>query len=200
MAAAPLAAPRVAPAPRPPRVRGYRPGLTLAHLRHDLDGLPCEAAKDPPAGLRLHAHGLDIAVRERVEPHFLMHLVQCEFMLDLDAPTSAAAGARIDVRHTGWLRRTGLAYGSHGLPAASPLPQALRQDSELAAHLMPLDFVGLALHARPGGWQVRLTHIGASEVVSRLPAMRRYVRLAAAQRAALLGALARIAAVVRQTP
>uniref|UniRef100_UPI0025871F64 DUF3156 family protein n=1 Tax=Pseudomonas sp. TaxID=306 RepID=UPI0025871F64 len=55
--------------------------------------------------------------------------------------------------------------------------------------LMPLDFKRLRLQASAGQWRVTLEHMGASEVVNRVPAFRRYIRLEDRQRHYLLAAL-----------
>ncbi|WP_259767086.1 DUF3156 family protein, partial [Pseudomonas protegens] len=64
--------------------------------------------------------------------------------------------------------------------------------------LLPLDFKHLELWRDEQGWQVRLEHFGASEVVNRLPGFRRYIRLSAQQRAALLGSFTELYKLLRE--
>ncbi|WP_324729552.1 DUF3156 family protein, partial [Pseudomonas chlororaphis] len=61
----------------------------------------------------------------------------------------------------------------------------------------PLDFKRLQLQRDEQGWLVRLEHFGASEVVNRLPGFRRYIRLSAEQRGALLAAFKRLHSLLR---
>ena len=73
---------------------------------------------------------------------------------------------------------------------------ALEGDEALRAALMPLDFKRLRIERDGDHWQVRLEHMGASEVVNRMPAFRRYIRLDDAQQAHLLNALPALARVL----
>ena len=54
---------------------------------------------------------------------------------------------------------------------------------------MPLDFKRLRLERGEGRWTVTLEHMGGSEVVNRMPAFRRYIRISPQQRDLLLTAL-----------
>lgn len=74
----------------------------------------------------------------------------------------------------------------------TPLLQRLCRDRRLLEVLLPLDFKRLELCRDERGWQVTLEHFGASEVVNRLPGMRRYIRLNTEQREALLGSFSHL--------
>lgn len=167
---------------------GYRPGLLLERLRADFAGLDFHRLEESsaevmtPAGARLRMH-------ECLETHFLMHIVTAEFACDL--PGAASGAARIAIMHRGALRRSGIEYR-----VAEPadretrvLASRLAADAALAEALLPLDFTRCTLEPHAGHWQLRLTHFAACEVVGRLPGLRRYVRLASPQRAALLGSV-----------
>lgn len=54
--------------------------------------------------------------------------------------------------------------------------------AEVQTVLMPLDFKRLAIDCNDGQWRVTLEHMGASEVVNRMPALRRYIPLTTEQR------------------
>ncbi|MEE1888661.1 DUF3156 family protein [Pseudomonas carassii] len=156
--------------PRAPA--GYRPGATLARLRQNLglaDVRSFTYREDGPA----------IEVRERTESHLLMHLVMCEFILRV--PACGQGTLRTEVHHTGALRRTGVACRLRGGDRA--LFEALEiRFAALHAILMPLDFKRLTIDCQDGQWQVTLEHMGASEVVNRMPALRRYIPLDVEQR------------------
>lgn len=123
--------------------------------------------------------GPRIEVRERTESHLLMHLAMCEFILRV--PALVQGTLRAELHHTGALRRTGLACRRRG--GDQGLFEALESRlEEVRAALMPLDFKHLAIECRDGQWQVTLEHMGASEVVNRMPAFRRYIPLDMEQR------------------
>ncbi|WP_409301425.1 DUF3156 family protein [Pseudomonas sp. KCJK8993] len=175
---------------RPPS--GYRPGLTLGQLRRDLVGLGY-VGQDAARG-RFHCprRDLEFDVAECAQAQFLMHIVVCQWQLRV--PAAGPGRARISLRHTGAIRRQGLTARVRDGEQAdwAPLIQRLCQDPQLLAELLPLDFKRLELHRDDQGWQVRLEHFGASEVVNRLPGMRRYIRLNAVQREALLDSFAHL--------
>ncbi len=103
-------------------------------------------------------------------------------------PNVGGYEGQILVRHTGTLRRDGLAYLPAPRMAATcePLRLRLQADERLSAALMPLDFTQCRIVAQRHAMELRLRHFAASEVVGQLPRFRRYVPLHAAQRDALL--------------
>jgi len=174
---------------------GYRPGATLALVRRNLGGLGFEAL-EPGRGRFTLEGGLKVEARERTQSELLMHLVLTEF--ELRVPTRSEGVAVIDLRHTGVIRRQGLAcVRRHGnAPELAGVIAALEGDEALRAALMPLDFKRVRIERDGDHWQVRLEHMGASEVVNRMPAFRRYIRLDDAQQAHLLNALPALARVL----
>ena len=174
---------------------GYRPGATLALVRRNLGGLAFEAL-EPGRGRFTLEGGLSFEARERTQSELLMHLVLTEF--ELRVPTRSEGVAVIDLRHTGVIRRQGLAcVRRHGnAPELAGVIAALEGDEALRAALMPLDFKRVRIERDGDHWQVRLEHMGASEVVNRMPAFRRYIRLDDAQQAHLLNALPALARVL----
>ncbi|WP_460415136.1 DUF3156 family protein [Pseudomonas sp. microsymbiont 2] len=175
---------------RPRAPAGYRPGATLARLRRNL-GLT-----DLQSGARFayRKDGPQIEVRERTESHLLMHLVMCEFILRV--PARGQGTLRAELHHTGALRRTGVACRLRsGDQALFEMLQA--RLAAVHAMLMPLDFKRLAIDCRDGQWQVTLEHMGASEVVNRVPAFRRYIPLATEQRQHLWQAFDALAGTLR---
>ncbi|GLO13533.1 hypothetical protein PPUJ20028_21140 [Pseudomonas putida] len=171
-------------APRAPS--GYRAGATLACLARNLGQQGVAAAgvvQDP-------AQGWQARVYERVEAHLLMHVVTCEFQLQL--PALQGGEVTLELRHTGALRRTGLAcvYRKGDRARFAQVRDRLLQQAALLAALMPLDFKRLILVCRDGQWQLALEHMGGSEVVNRMPAFRRYISISPQQRAHLMASLA----------
>ncbi|MCS4251318.1 DUF3156 family protein [Pseudomonas sp. BIGb0164] len=157
---------------------GYRPGVTLAHLRRNL-GLAT-----------LEVDGVAFEIIERTESQLLMHLVLTEFVLRLPAATEGSAS--YEVHHSGAIRRSGLhvRHRSGNQALAGELQARLLADTTLFQALMPLDFKRLRIDLHDQQWCVRLEHMGGSEVVNRLPAFRRYIALSPPQRTHLLTTLA----------
>jgi hypothetical protein len=176
---------------------GYRPGLTLGQLRRDLAGLDFTPRSQVHGGFHCPQNGLRFEVQERAQAQFLMHIVACEWRLPV--PCDTARQARIRLRHTGAIRRQGVAARLlTGEDAEwAPLLQRLCSDQRLLEYLLPLDFKHLELRRDAQGWQVHLEHFGASEVVNRLPGFRRYIRLSAEQRVALLGSFTELYKLLR---
>lgn len=168
---------------------GYRPGETLAHVRRNFGGLSFEAL-EPTRGRFAAADGLFFEAQERTHSELLMHLVLTDFVLQV--PSREVGALQIELRHTGAVRRTGLACKRRAGEAAAlaTLEAALLHDQPLCTALMPLDFKRLVIgRGEAGGWTVSLEHMGASEVVNRMPSFRRYIRLDDRQRDGLLQSL-----------
>ncbi|OLS61689.1 DUF3156 family protein [Pseudomonas putida] len=167
---------------------GYRPGVTLEHLRRNLGLAGCQVLEPGRARFSL-AGGVEFEVRERTESQLLMHIVVCEFRLQCSAASEGAA--TLEVHHTGAIRRSGLGWKQKGGEAGlmDRLRQRLEQDQCLYQALMPLDFKRLRLERAEGQWTLVLEHMGGSEVVNRMPAFRRYIRVDSQQRELLLSAL-----------
>ncbi|TLP65506.1 MULTISPECIES: DUF3156 family protein [Pseudomonas] len=172
-------------APRAPA--GYRPGVTLGHLARNLGPLPM-LRREAAVGT-LQAQGWSAEVRECVEAHLLMHVVSCEFRVQV--PALQQGDVRLVLRHTGAIRRTGVSCVRRGGDAQrfTQVREALLGDAALLAALMPLDFKRLTLECRDGQWSLALEHMGGSEVVNRMPAFRRYIQISPSQREHLLASL-----------
>lgn len=157
---------------------GYRPGVTLAHLRRNL-GLAT-----------LEVDGVAFEIVERTESQLLMHLVLTEFVLRV--PAATGGNASFEVHHGGAIRRTGIRVRrrSGNQTLCRELQARLLADTALFQAMMPLDFKRLRIELQGQQWCVRLEHMGGSEVVNRLPAFRRYIALSPVQRSHLLVALA----------
>ncbi|KPA89300.1 Protein of unknown function (DUF3156) [Pseudomonas asplenii] len=175
---------------------GYRPGVTLEHLRRNL-AVAGFAQSGPSSAQITLDDGLQLEVVERTESQLFMHLVMTEFVLRV--PALSEGTARFDLHHGGAIRRTAVRCrqrsGEHSLLVA--LEAGLQPGSALYQALMPLDFKRLRIDLAQGQWCVRLEHMGGSEVVNRMPAFRRYIALSREQRASLFAALAGLQRLLR---
>jgi len=180
--------------------RGYRVGATLTRVAHDLSGLRTEPLS--PERWRFDQAGASwhFDVLEQVSPQFLMHIVSSRFIMPV--ADSEAGDARIRLTHRGAWRRNGLNWkilrGEQAL--LQPLLARLNADQPLYAALMALDFHIFELIQDENGWRVETEPYGASEVVVRFPAMRRYIRLTREQARYLVNALARLQGKLRYFP
>lgn len=165
---------------------GYRPGVTLECLRRNLGLASFNSTGPATAVLFLEENDLQVGIVERTESQLLMHLVMTEFLIKV--PASEQGSARFDLHHSGTIRRTGLTCRQRaGDPSLSArLQAALLADQALHRALMALDFKRLKIDLEGHEWQVRLEHMGGSEVVNRMPAFRRYIALSREQRELLL--------------
>ncbi|WP_312934079.1 DUF3156 family protein [Pseudomonas sp.] len=174
-------------APRAPA--GYRPGVTLGHLLRNLGPLQVQALGASAAALHDPVGGWHAELRECVQAHLLMHLVSCEWQMSV--PALQACDLRLELRHTGAVRRTGVTVVYRGGDKARfvQVRDQLLGNAALLATLMPLDFKRLTLACLDGQWRLVLEHTGGSEVVNRMPAFRRYIQVSPPQRAHLLACL-----------
>jgi len=176
---------------------GYRPGVTLEHLRRNLGLARFELSGPVPATLVSDDGSLHLEVVERTESQLLMHLVMTEFVLRV--PASIEGTARLELHHGGAIRRNGIRCRQRGgdTALAARLQAALEQDPALYQALMPLDFKRLRIELQGRQWCVCLEHMGGSEVVNRMPAFRRYIPIGREQRMALLTVLSGLQRVLR---
>lgn len=170
-------------------VAGYRKGATLARALLDLGGR-CTSDRDgAQAELSTTDGALRIHVCEKVQSQFMMHVVTLEFGLRI--PCALANTYVVDICHTGMLRRRALEFkvkrGARG--DFQTLLLRLSGSTVLSETLMLLDFQRCQVIAGASGYRVCIEHYGASEVVTRMPALRRYIRLTQVQSGALLDAL-----------
>ncbi|KUZ73113.1 DUF3156 family protein [Burkholderia ubonensis] len=174
---------RAAPAAAPP---GYRPGATAARVLADL-----RAAREGDGGASGVArlpNGVRVRVAEQVARQFLMHTVSVRIATTARGP-AAHGSARI--AQTGWLRRTGVraALRDGCDPGFARTVAALVAEPSFADALRPLHLTDCMVDAHDGRWTLTVVPFGGSEVVSRMPSFRRYVRLTGEQAAALSAAL-----------
>src|SRR5450830_1797484 len=169
---------------RPRYIVGYRPGATLKRVLLDI-GDRCTSQIHGAEAELTTADGT-VHVQERVHAQSMMHVVTLEFSLDI--PCVPVSVGTVDIRHAGMFRRQALEWrvkqGACG--DFQSLLMHVSSSDVLSQALMQLDFQRCQLHANAIGYQLKIEHYGASEVVTRLPALRRYIRLTPVQRNALL--------------
>ena len=161
-------------------------GRLLNQLRNDLGGLEFVAMAPGAGEFRCAADGLVFQVQEHLDARLLLQIVSVDFILQV--PNVDGCLGQILVRHTGLVRRSGVAYlpASGAADSCEPLIVRLQADDRLRAALMPLDFTHCRIQAGKSCLELRLRHFAGSEVVGQLPRFRRYVPLHATQRDAVL--------------
>jgi len=171
-------------------VPGYRRGVTLQRVQRELrSAWPLHSPVGEHAvAVRASTDGPAWIVTERVQQHFMLHVVTVELHLPLTANIGIGdVGSQIRLHHSGWRRGSGLAYQLRGprSDASRALAEHLCADPALRQALQGLDFSRCELVCSDSGWLLRIEPFGGSEVVSRFPSFRRYVRLGPAQVLAL---------------
>lgn len=163
---------------------GYQAGVTLNRLTANLQPYACERIAANQLRLTL-PQGPVIEVAEQVQSLFLAHIVTHRFRLQGSACFSEPQV--LNIITGGWLRRNGVVYRTKAKhDGARQLIAALQQYPQIGDTLAKLDFRRATLTITEGRWRLDIEHFAASEVVSRLPASRRYLRLEAEQRRLLL--------------
>lgn len=163
---------------------GYQPGATLDRLVANLRPYACERVATRQLRITL-PQGPVIDVCEQVQSLFLAHIVTQRFRLQ--GQTSHAESMVLNIITGGWLRRNGVIYRSKAKhKGARQLIAALEQYPQIGETFANLDFRRATLTIKEGHWWLEIEHFAASEVVSRLPASRRYLRLEPEQRRLLL--------------
>jgi hypothetical protein len=180
--------------------RATRPGpastrlLTL--LGGDLPDHRRETSDDGRVRFVPAGGGPVLEVASRIEKRFLGRTEIAVFEADLEI--SFPEEARIELRHTGRLKRTGIvAVLIEGGDRARQLAEDLTSDSGLAEVLLALDFTRFEIHADAAGSRVLVELIGASHVAIALPPIRSYVHLFPDQREAMVAGVSAVRRVLQ---
>ena len=162
----------------------YLVGETLSRLKSNLVPHPLILLASGHAELSL-PDGSTVHIEERIKRLFMAHIVTCPFHYQGKTPSTQVFD--IKVRHTGWLKRTGVRFmtTSHH-EETQALIARLTGDAQLTSLLMCLDFRHCHLAVANQQWDLVVEHFSASDVVCRIPPLRRYLPLLATQRKALL--------------
>jgi hypothetical protein len=156
-----------------------RGGDLLALLAADLPGCELTRVDD-----RLAVATVDgqprFLVEQRVEKRKLITLrtTVCHVLAQ-----PAAVEGRVELRHTGQVRRTGLDATRRAGDelAMRALADHLLADGELEAASLELDFTRFVVEVVDGRWRASLELMGGSHVRTTLPPSSRYVKLPADQ-------------------
>ena len=181
----------------PRSTRSYKEGRLLHLLAADLPGYWVEQASPGRARFVPVNGGPVIEVRERVHRRFLGHDEVAQF----EVRTAVAVGlpARLQIRHTGRLRRGGVRVDVvQGDDPVRELAAVLQRDGAFVAAVTPLDFTRFDLARDGPEWVATVELTAASYVSLVLPPIRTYVRLEAEQRVALVDSLSALRTVIRQ--
>lgn len=162
-------------------------------VQRDLAGWPSEKLSERSALLRLNdATAVTFSVRQK--RLFMASIHSCEFVVEgpvtrplaaRSAPTNPAGGNASPIRFIGGKDSAELAGYLNGFP-------------NLQQTLSELDYRRFSLTFDSSGWRCSIEPWAASEVVCKMPPLRRYLRLEAQQRMLLLSVLAMVNQAVRQ--
>lgn len=115
-------------------------------------------------------------VGSRIEKRFLGRTEVAVFEVDLGS--SLSDGSRIELSHTGGLKRSGVtATVLEGGDAAIRIAENLASDRRLSDALLPLDFTRFEIQGDLSGCRARVELMGASHVAIALPPIRSYIHL-----------------------
>jgi Protein of unknown function (DUF3156) len=132
-------------------------------------------------------HVFDVV--ERAERRFLGSNEIARFVSSM--PDDDHREARLEVRHTGRMRRSGVeVLARDGGEPAEEMARLLMGDEDFTAAVFPLDFTRFDVAAGEGVWTATIELMGASYISIALPPIRNYVRLYPDQRDALLATIA----------
>ncbi|WP_228859333.1 DUF3156 family protein [Xenorhabdus sp. PB61.4] len=163
----------------------YQAGLTLNRLERDLQPYYCE--RPGPGELIVRPEDqLAVCVNERVKKLFMAFIVYTRF--SVSGVINQPLNADIQVKTAGSLRKKRVRFFSKQEDGLKWIEQ-LEQYPVIRQTLEELDFRSCSLQIRKGKWRCEIEHFAASEIVSRLPATRRYLRLTSEQRHRLLSTL-----------
>jgi len=151
--------------------------MTLERAVRELSPVFHRDASEPARLILFQAEGeqVELSVAERVERHFLMHLVGVELVMPV--PAEPLPEVVLEIRNTGVITRTGIACRSSSeWGGLDDLKRKIESDTDLVNALMVFDFRRIVVRS-DGGWQVIIEPYGACEIANRMPSFRRYVRL-----------------------
>jgi hypothetical protein len=169
-----------------------RGGDLLTLLAADLPG--CELVRTEAATAVAHVDGQPrFLVEQRLEKRKLLTLRTA--VVHVLGPVASRPG-RLELRHTGQVRRTGLEARVRAGDGATlrGLGDRLLADGELTDASLELDFTRFVVEVVEGRWRASLELMGGSHVRTTLPPSGRYVKLPADQ----IRPLVRTVAVLRR--
>jgi len=156
----------------------------LTALARDLAGWPLSQQND---GFQLQLDAKQqVMIGLRTRRLFMASIISSHFSCRGEAPLTTPC--RIEVHQPGWLRRRPVRFRSRQ-PAGQMLAAWLNGFPQLRQTLAELDYRALSLTIDQHGWCCVIEPWAASEVICRMPPLRRYLRLEQTQRVLLLSSL-----------
>ncbi|MBF7855511.1 DUF3156 family protein, partial [Klebsiella pneumoniae] len=125
---------------------------------------------------------------------FMASIHSCEFVVE--GPVTRPARGKIRAHQSGWLKRLPIRF--IGSKESAELAGYLNGFPNLQQTLSELDYRRFSLTFDDSGWRCGIEPWAASEVVCKMPPLRRYLKLEAQQRMLLLSVLAMVNQAVRQ--
>ncbi|HXV72022.1 MAG TPA: DUF3156 family protein [Acidimicrobiia bacterium] len=182
--------------------RSVRPGPPSSRLvgliEGDFSGYERDSGEDRRVRFVPTGDGPVFDVVSRVERRFLGRTEIAVFRADL--PVSFPDEGRIEMRHTGRLKRQGVtAVPLTGGESVERVVAALATDPGVARALQPLDFTHFEISLGPSGCRAEVELMGASHVAIALPPIRSYVHLHGDQREAMISGIGEVARVIGAT-
>ena len=154
-------------------------------VQRDLAGWPSEKLSERSALLRLNdATAVTFSVRQK--RLFMASIHSCEFVVE--GPVTRPVRGNIRAHQSGFI----------GGKDSAELACYLNGFPNLQQTLSELDYRRFSLTFDSSGWRCSIEPWAASEVVCKMPPLRRYLRLEAQQRMLLLSVLAMVNQAVRQ--
>lgn len=170
-------------------------------VQRDLAGWPSEKLSERSALLRLNdATAVTFSVRQK--RLFMASIHSCEFVVE--GPVTRPVSGNIRAHQSGWWKRQPIRFiggkGSAELAGyLNGFPNLQQTLSELDYRRFSLTFDSSgSLTFDSSGWRCSIEPWAASEVVCKMPPLRRYLRLEAQQRMLLLSVLAMVNQAVSQ--
>nr|WP_284183172.1 DUF3156 family protein [Providencia rettgeri] len=164
---------------------GYQTGLTLNRVEKDMAPYPCEWGA-PGVLLVQPQPELTIEVTERPRKLFLAFIVYSRFAVSGQCTNDI--NATIEVKTRGCIKKKHIHFVSKQMDGHKVI-EWLNEYPVIRQTLEELEFNHCKIEFSSGRWRCEIEPYTASEMVSRIPATRRYLRLIQKQRYYLLSAL-----------
>ncbi|MEW2741518.1 MULTISPECIES: DUF3156 family protein [Providencia] len=164
---------------------GYQTGLTLNRVEKDMAPYSCEWGAPGVLHVQLQPE-LTIEVTERARKLFLAFIVYSRFTVSGQCADSI--NAKIEVKTRGTIKKKHVHFVSKQMDGQKVI-EWLNEYPIIRQTLEELEFNHCEIEFSRGRWRCEIEPYTASEMVSRIPATRRYLRLIKKQRYYLLSAL-----------
>lgn len=164
---------------------GYQAGLTLNRVEKDMAPYQCEWGA-PGVLLIQPQTALTIEVTERPRKLFLAFIVYSRFAVS--GQCADEINAKIEVKTRGSVKKKHIHFVSKQMDGQKVI-EWLNEYPIIRQTLEELEFNRCEIVFSHGHWRCEIEPYTASEMVSRIPATRRYLRLTQKQRYYLLSAL-----------